>query len=85
MMIRLREHVAFAETDYGTALLDEQSGLYWLVNSTGALALQALLDGGDMEQAIAAVLDRYLVDRDTVTRDVHNLLDRLREAGLVAT
>jgi len=83
-MIRLRKNVAFAETDYGTALLDELSGLYWLVNSTGALALQVLLDGGDIDQAIAAVLDRYLVDRDTVTRDVHNLLARLREAGLVA-
>lgn len=84
-MIRLRKHVAFAETDYGTALLDEQSGLYWLVNSTGALALQVLLDGGDIEQAIAAVLDRYLVDRDTVSRDVQNLLDRLCDADLVTT
>lgn len=83
-MITLRENVAFADTDYGTALLDERSGVYWLVNSTGALALQVLLDGGDMDQAVAAVLDRYLVDRDTVTRDLHNLLARLRDAGLVA-
>jgi hypothetical protein len=82
-MIRLHKHVAFAETDYGTALFDELSGLYWLVNSTGVLALRVLLDGGDIDQAITAVLDRYLVDRDTVTRDVHNLLARLREAGLV--
>jgi len=65
-------------------LLDERSGLYWLVNSTGALALQVMLDGGDIDQAIAAILDRYLVDRDTAARDLHNLLARLREAGLVA-
>ncbi|MBP2323522.1 hypothetical protein JOF56_003907 [Kibdelosporangium banguiense] len=82
-MTRLRGHVAFAETDYGTALLDELSGVYWLISSTGVLALRVLLDGGDIDQAITEVLDRYLVDRDTVTRDVHNLLARLHEAGLV--
>ncbi|MCE7002235.1 lasso peptide biosynthesis PqqD family chaperone [Kibdelosporangium philippinense] len=82
-MIRLRERVDFAETDYGTALFDELSGLYWLVNSTGVLALRVLFEGGDIDQAITAVLDRYLVDRDTATRDLHNLLARLREAGLL--
>jgi hypothetical protein len=46
MMLQLRDGVSAADTDYGMALLDEDSGQYWNLNPTAALALRTLLDGG---------------------------------------
>ena len=38
MTLKLRDGVSAADTDYGIALLDEDSGQYWNLNPTGALA-----------------------------------------------
>ena len=46
MMLQLRDGVSAADTDYGMALLDEDSGQYWNLNPTAALALRTLLAGG---------------------------------------
>ena len=46
MTLMLRDGVSSADTDYGTVLLDEDSGQYWNLNPTAALALRTLLDGG---------------------------------------
>ena len=40
MTLKLRDGVSAADTDYGIALLDEDSGQYWNLNPTGALALR---------------------------------------------
>ena len=50
MTLKLRDGVSVADTDYGMALLDEDSGQYWNLNPTGALALRMLLDGGTTAQ-----------------------------------
>ena len=46
MPLKLRPGVSTADTDYGTTLLDEDSGEYFTLNPTGALVLRTLLDGG---------------------------------------
>jgi hypothetical protein len=83
MALKLRDGVSAAETDYGIALLDEESGQYWNLNPTGALALRTLLDGGTTAQAVQALTEEYAVDVDTATRDVENLVGGLHSAGLV--
>ncbi len=84
-MLRLRQGIAYAETDYGAALLDERSGRYWSLNPTGTVALRVLLGGGGPTDAAAAVTDTYDVDATTADREVRALLTDLRAAGLVAT
>jgi hypothetical protein len=83
MTLKLRDGVSVADTDYGMALLDEDSGQYWNLNPTAALALRRLLDGGTTAQAVQELTDQYAVDADTANRDVEDLVGELHAAGLV--
>ena len=84
MTLTLRPGVSTADTDYGTTLLDEDSGEYFTLNPTGSLVLRTLLTGGTAEQAARALADQYAVAADTADRDVADLVAGLRAAGLVA-
>ena len=83
MTLKLREGVSAADTDYGMALLDEDSGQYWNLNPTAALALRTLLDGGTTAQAVQELTEQYAVDADTASQDIDNLVGELHSAGLV--
>jgi len=83
MTLKLRDGVSTAETDYGTTLLDEDSGQYWNLNPTGVLVLRTLLEGGTPAQAVQELTAQYAVDADTATRDVEDLVGGLHSAGLV--
>jgi hypothetical protein len=83
MTLTLRDGVAAADTDYGITLLDEDSGQYWTLNPTAALALRTLLDGGTTAQAVQELTDQYAVDAGTASRDVEALVGELHSAGLV--
>ena len=84
MALTLRPGVSTADTDYGTALLDENSGEYFTLNPTGTLVLRTLLDGGTLEQAAQALTEQYAVDAETADRDVADLIGALRSARLLA-
>ena len=84
MTLNLRDGVSTADTDYGIALLDEDSGEYWNLNPTGALVLRTLLQGGTSTDAAQALVERYDIDVDSASRDVRDLLGGLHSAGLVA-
>jgi coenzyme PQQ synthesis protein D (PqqD) len=84
MTMTLRRGVSAADTDYGTTLLDEQSGEYFTLNPSAALVLRTLLDGGTAEAAAGALTEEYAVDATTADRDVADLVAELRSAGLVA-
>ncbi|GAA2805447.1 lasso peptide biosynthesis PqqD family chaperone [Saccharopolyspora taberi] len=81
--MRFTSHVSTAETDYGTVLLDQRSGQYWQLNPTGTVVVRTLLDGGDENIAIEALMTEFDVDRSHAVRDVRALLDQLRSSGLV--
>jgi coenzyme PQQ synthesis protein D (PqqD) len=83
MTLKLRDGVSTAETDYGTALLDEDSGQYWNLNPTGVLVLRTLLEGGTPDQAVQKLTAQYAVDAETASRDVEDLVGGLHSAGLV--
>jgi hypothetical protein len=83
MTLKLRDGVSIADTDYGMALLDEDSGQYWNLNPTAALALRTLLDGGTTAQAVQELTQQYAVDADTASQDIDNLVGELHSAGLV--
>jgi hypothetical protein len=83
MTLRLRDGVSSADTDYGIVLLDEESGRYWNLNPSAAVALRALLAGGSLAEAVRQLTEHYSVDADTAGRDVQELVDGLRKAGLL--
>jgi hypothetical protein len=83
MTLKLRDGVSTTDTDYGMALLDEDSGQYWNLNPTAALALRTLLDGGTTAQAVQQLTEQYAVDADTANRDVEDLVGELQSVGLV--
>jgi Coenzyme PQQ synthesis protein D (PqqD) len=83
MTLKLRDGVSTADTDYGLALLDEDSGQYWNLNPTGALALRTLLAGGTTAQVVQELVEQYAVDAETARQDVEDLLGELHSAGLV--
>jgi hypothetical protein len=83
MTLKLRKGVSTAETDYGTTLLDEDSGQYWNLNPTGVLVLRTLLEGGTLAQAVQELTTQYAVDAETAGRDVEDLVEGLHSAGLV--
>jgi Coenzyme PQQ synthesis protein D (PqqD) len=81
--LRLRKGVTLTETEDGAVLLDERSGTYWQLNTSGALALSTLLGGGSDEQASDAVAQHYPVDPGRALADVRTLVSALRAARLV--
>jgi hypothetical protein len=83
MTLKLRDGVSTAETDYGTTLLDEDSGEYWNLNPTGVIVLRTLLEGGTPVQAVQQLAAEYAVDMETATRDVEELIGGLQSAGLI--
>jgi hypothetical protein len=82
-LMKLRDGVSTAETEYGITLLDEDSGEYWNLNPTGALVLRTLLNGGTLTQAVQALTEQYMVDADTASQDVQEIVGGLHSAGLV--
>jgi coenzyme PQQ synthesis protein D (PqqD) len=83
MTLKLRDGVSTADTEYGMALLDEDSGQYWNLNPTGSLALRTLLTGGTTAQVVQELMEQYAVDAETASQDVEDLLGELHSAGLV--
>ena len=83
MTLQLRDGVSAADTDYGMALLDEDSGPYWNLNPTAALALRMLLEGGTTAQAVQELTAQYSVDAGTASQDIEDLVGQLHSAGLV--
>ncbi|MFI5783367.1 lasso peptide biosynthesis PqqD family chaperone [Nocardia sp. NPDC051570] len=83
MTFTLRNGVFVAETDDGVALLDEDSGQYYDLNSTGVLILRSLLNDGTPDHAIRELTEQYEVDADTARHDVADLIRELCSTGLV--
>ncbi|WP_235490794.1 lasso peptide biosynthesis PqqD family chaperone [Streptomyces roseoverticillatus] len=72
------------ETEYGIALLDQESAEYWTLNPTAALVLQTLLDGHGPERAAEILTARYDgADTGEVGEDVRRIIGELRSAGLL--
>ncbi|MDT0344233.1 lasso peptide biosynthesis PqqD family chaperone [Streptomyces litchfieldiae] len=80
--LRLRRDVTACDTDGGMVLLDERTGRYWQLNSTGAQVLRALLDGATPEEVTGRLAETRAVAPDRVAADIGTLLGQLADAGL---
>jgi PqqD family protein of HPr-rel-A system len=84
MTMNLRPGVVTADTEYGMALLDQNSGEYYTLNPTAALIVRTLLDGTSRQQAVTTLTDRYDVSAEQVEEDITRILAELRTAKLLA-
>ncbi|MDQ3825121.1 MAG: lasso peptide biosynthesis PqqD family chaperone [Actinomycetota bacterium] len=83
MPLRLRSDIATTDTDDSLVLLDERTGRYWQLNSTGAAVLHALLAGRHPDQIADDLATRYRIDVAQAQHDVTALTTQLQAAKLV--
>ncbi len=83
-MSRLRADVTACPTEDGMVLLDERTGRYWQLNTTGATVLQALLNGATPEHVTDRLAAARPVSRQRAAADVTALLEALTRASLVS-
>lgn len=80
---RIAPDVSVAETEDGMVLLEETTGRYWMLNTTGAAVVRGLGEGHDVPAIVEELRARFPGAADRVAADVAALLDRLTEARLV--
>ncbi|MFI6312283.1 PqqD family peptide modification chaperone [Nocardia fusca] len=69
-------------TEYGGVVLDLKRGDYWRLNPVGAEVF-ALLDGDEDIDPVDVITAKFDVDATTASRDITELIDHLRDLGLV--
>ncbi|GLZ31280.1 hypothetical protein Lesp02_34680 [Lentzea sp. NBRC 105346] len=80
MKWQLEPHVSFAETGDGMVLLDERTGRYFQLNTTGVAVLRVLQSGGD---PVSSLVQRYPGAAERIARDVEQVMEALIDRGLV--
>jgi Coenzyme PQQ synthesis protein D (PqqD) len=77
--------VLFQEIEGETVLLDLEREHYFSLDVVGSRIWQLLVEHGDMEALVSAMLNEFDVDEATLRRDVADLLDRLEAEGLIVS
>jgi hypothetical protein len=81
--IKISKSVILTETDDGMVLLDQRIGRYWQLNSTGAVVLRTLDQGGTVQQAITELTTERPEASERIESDVRTFLETLRQAGVI--
>ena len=82
-MYHLAPDISMAETEYGTALLNQDSGQYWNLNPTGAIVLRAALESEDLGPAVDRLASEFTVSREDAERDVHDMVVQLLDGRIL--
>ncbi len=82
-MIKLKSTVVYQVISGETVLLDVARGTYFDLNASATVMVQALLNGGDRNAAVAAVLELFDADAERVDQDLDRLLRELTDAELI--
>jgi len=81
--IKLRQGVVQQAVGDVLMLMDAKQGRYLELNETGAVILNALLEGATAEQAAAQLSASYQVGHSQALKDVNKLTDDLMAAQLL--
>jgi hypothetical protein len=82
-MIALAPDLVATDTEDGMVLLNERTGRYWMLNSTGARTLRLALDGRSAEEVAAELTAGSPQDASRALDDVRTLMGSLVRARLV--
>jgi hypothetical protein len=80
-----RDGVTFCTTEHGAVVLDTAAGHFYGLDPVAATAWTALTAGGDIGDAITAVLARFDIDEPTARTDLTRLITELREGHLLVS
>lgn len=83
MTIRVSEEVLAQELDGETVLLDWASESFFGLDEVSTRIWQLLHEGRNRDGIVEQLLEEYEVEREVLERDVSELLERLRDAGLI--
>lgn len=75
--------VSFTFVDEDAVLLNMQTNQYYLLDGVGARLWGLLRDGKSVRESYQALLEEYEVEPATLEQDVLELLEKLKEQGLV--
>ena len=81
--LRIPANVSFSVVGEDAFLLNTQTNKYYGLEKVGARLWELLNEGKSLKDAHQIVLSEYEVDPAQLEQDILELLDRLREHGLV--
>lgn len=81
--MRLNSNFTASETEYGKVLLDENKGMYFQLNATGALILDLLLSGHEEAFIAQQLADEFEVSLELAKADITELRLNLISKGVV--
>jgi hypothetical protein len=75
--------VSFTFVEEDAVLLNMQTNQYYLLDEVGARLWGLLRDGKPLKESYQTLLEEYEVDPAQLEQDVLELLEKLKEQGLV--
>jgi hypothetical protein len=75
---------AFAtEVDNQVVILQYETGTYFTLNAIGTRIWQLLEEEKTVQEILSQLLQEYKVDEKQLHQDISNLMERLKEKGLI--
>lgn len=79
-------HVIFRVVEGAVVILNTKSNLYYVLDNIGAVVWQLLLAGKSKDEVSESIRKRYEVAlKDTVKKDIEELIDDMLKEGLLET
>ena len=82
-LLSLADHAIFDATDETGIILDTRAGLYFNLNVTATIMLQAALACETIDQVVARLVERIDGSADTLRTSVESLFAELRARELL--
>ena len=82
-LLSLADHAIFDATDEAGIILDTRAGVYFNLNVTGTIMLQAALASETVDQVVAQLVERIDGSADTLRTGVECLVTELRARELL--
>ena len=82
-LLSLADHAIFDATDEAGIILDTRAGVYFNLNVTGTIMLQAMLACETIDQVVARLVERIDGSADTLRAGVECLVAELRTRDLL--
>jgi hypothetical protein len=81
--VSISPDAVFRELDGEGVVLNLKSGLYFGLNEVGTRIWRLIEEHGEVGRILAALGEEFDAPEDRLRQDLHELIDRLREKGLV--